>query len=89
MRGKAIWLSASILLLACSSATVIYLTHPSDPHEGLLVGLAALLWPFIGFPVAWLVCMVVVAREWRSQGAIRTVGVVALPVGSFRSRATT
>jgi HEAT repeat protein len=78
MKGKTAWLSACTFLLACSSAMAIYLTHPRDPHdEGLLVASAALLWPFIGFPVAWLTCAIVAVREWRRYGGVRTLSAVA------------
>lgn len=48
------------------SALVIYVTHPVDPHdEGFLVGMAAVLWPFVIHPLAWLVCAVLCAGEVR------------------------
>ncbi len=50
---------------ACA-ATVIYFTHPEDPHdEGFLVGTAAFLWPFIGFPPVWLGCLILTVLDWR------------------------
>jgi hypothetical protein len=43
-----------MLGVSVAAATVIYFTHPVDPDsEGLLVGVAAALWPFLAFPVAW------------------------------------
>ncbi len=49
-----------------AAATVIYLTHPVDPDdEGLLVGVAAFLWPFLAFPVAWITCVTFGVLDYR------------------------
>jgi HEAT repeat protein len=65
-RSRSIWLGVSVLSASVASATVIYFTHPDDPHdEGLLVGMAAFLWPFLAFPVAWFTCVTFGVLDYR------------------------
>lgn len=60
-----------MLAASACAATIIYFTHPVDPHnEGLLVASAAFLWPFIVFPLAWLGCLILAIRDCR-RGFVR------------------
>jgi hypothetical protein len=55
-----------MLAVSVVAAVVIYFTHPVDPHdEGFVVGTAAFLWPFLLWPVAWLVCCGFVVVDYR------------------------
>jgi hypothetical protein len=55
-----------MLGVSVAAATVIYFTHPADPDsEGLLVGVAAALWPFLAFPVAWITCVTFAVIDYR------------------------
>lgn len=48
------------------AAPVLYFTHPVDPaSEGLLVGGAVALWPFLAFPVAWITCVTFGVIDYR------------------------
>jgi hypothetical protein len=71
-RGRSIWLAASPLVASITAASIIYLTHPVDPDdEGLLVGLAAFLWPFLAFPAAWITCVILGVLDYRADCAGR------------------
>jgi HEAT repeat protein len=60
-----------MLAASACAATLIYLRHPTDPHdEGLLVGTAAFLWPFIILPLAWAGCIVLTILDCR-RGIVR------------------
>jgi HEAT repeat protein len=65
-RARSLPLGVSMLAVSVVAAVVIYFTHPGDPHdEGLLVGTAAFLWPFLLWPIAWLVCCGLVVVDYR------------------------
>jgi len=56
-----------MLAVSAIAAFVIYLTHPVDPHnEGFLVATAAFLWPFLIWPLAWLVCCGLTVADHRA-----------------------
>jgi hypothetical protein len=65
-KSLALWAGVSMLIASLCAATVIYLTHPADLHEAtLLVRVAAFLWPFIVFPLAWVGCTILTVSAWR------------------------
>jgi hypothetical protein len=65
-RSRSIWIAASTLVASITAAIIIYLTHPVDADdEGLLVGLAAFLWPLLAFPVAWITCVILGVLDYR------------------------
>jgi len=70
-RSWALWAGMAMLAVSACAATVIYFTHPVDPHDkGLLVGAAAFVWPFIVFPLVWAGCIVLTVLDCR-RGIVR------------------
>jgi len=65
-RNRSLPLGVSMLAVSVVAAAVIYFTHPVDPHdEGLLVSTAAVLWPFLLWPISWVVCCGLVVVDYR------------------------
>jgi hypothetical protein len=83
-RSPALALGLAMIVASISSAVVIYLTHPSDPHdEGFVVGLAAALWPFLLWPLAWLACAVLVLVDWRTPARQRALAGLLLATAAW------
>jgi len=73
-RSQAFWVGVSMLTASACAATVIYFTHPVDPHdEGLLVGTAAFLWPYIICPLTWLGCLILTVLDCRRRYCLRAL----------------
>jgi hypothetical protein len=71
-----------MLVVSALAAAVIYFTHPSDPHdEGFVVGLAAVLWPFLLCPIAWLACCALTVSDYRR--GLRRAGSLGLLFGTI------
>jgi hypothetical protein len=64
--SRAFWVGLSMMAVSTCAAAVIYFTHPEDPDsEGVLVGIAAALWPFVCVPLLWLFCVALAIFDFR------------------------